>query len=305
MGYIYKITNTVSGKCYIGESKEKDVANRWKAHIRTIDKSKGCPALRDAVKKYGWDKFKFEILIICFDEDGFKYETYYIKKFNSQVPNGYNITPGGEGGGFIGKKHTEETKQRISNYFKEYYSDPENRKKTSLLVKESMKGINISERMRNSEKWKKAKERMSELRKGKTLTEDIKQKIRESVLKYYNDNPNRENIKKKLSEKISEYYKNNPKKKYTDEEKKQIGEKAKNYYKNEENREKHAKNMAETMGIKVSQYTKEGEFINTFRSVNEAQRQTGIHHHTIKMAYKGEQKLGGGYIWKLYNNHNK
>jgi len=53
---------------------------RWNEHKRTIKNGIGCPALQDAVKKYGIDKFKFEILIICFDEDRFKYEIEYIKK---------------------------------------------------------------------------------------------------------------------------------------------------------------------------------------------------------------------------------
>ena len=37
------------------------------------------------------------------------HEKEYIKKYNSYGENGYNMTYGGEGGGFIGKKHTEET----------------------------------------------------------------------------------------------------------------------------------------------------------------------------------------------------
>lgn len=104
MAVIYRIRNRVSGKCYIGETKEKDPYVRWKAHQQTIAKGIGCPALQDAVRKYGIQNFEFTILIFCFDEDRFQYEKDYIKRYNSQVPNGYNITPGGEGGGFLWEK---------------------------------------------------------------------------------------------------------------------------------------------------------------------------------------------------------
>jgi hypothetical protein len=40
------------------------------------------------LNKYGLESFKFEVVIICFDEDRFNYEKEYIKKYNSQAPNG-------------------------------------------------------------------------------------------------------------------------------------------------------------------------------------------------------------------------
>ena len=47
----------------------------------------GCPALQDAVNKYGIDKFTFKILLICFDEDRYKFEIEYIIKFNLTFSN--------------------------------------------------------------------------------------------------------------------------------------------------------------------------------------------------------------------------
>ena len=71
MGYIYKITNKINGKCYIGETTKDDPNKRWKQHKNTIKKGMGCPALGLAVKKYGIENFEFCILIICFDSDRF------------------------------------------------------------------------------------------------------------------------------------------------------------------------------------------------------------------------------------------
>ena len=120
MAVIYRITNIISKKVYIGETKEKDPYRRWKQHMNTISKNKGCPALRDSVKKYGIENFNFEILFFCFEEDRFKYEIQTINKYNSVVPNGYNICKGGYGGGFTNKKHTDETKKKISEKSKNY-----------------------------------------------------------------------------------------------------------------------------------------------------------------------------------------
>lgn len=69
MGYIYKITNTINNKLYVGCTIQDDVQYRWDSHKRLAKKDKGCTALKDAFKKYGIDKFKFEVIIICFNKD--------------------------------------------------------------------------------------------------------------------------------------------------------------------------------------------------------------------------------------------
>ena len=92
MGYIYKITNKTNKKCYIGQTRQQDVATRWKEHRK---KKNGCPILKKAIEKYGLKNFTFEIVIICFDDDLDKFEIEYIKKFNSLKPNGYNVSEGG------------------------------------------------------------------------------------------------------------------------------------------------------------------------------------------------------------------
>ena len=94
MGYIYKITNTINNKCYIGQSRMENIDSRWNIHKNP--KKKGCPLLKNSINKYGLENFKFEVIIICFDQDLNKFEIEYIKKYNSQTPNGYNILPGGE-----------------------------------------------------------------------------------------------------------------------------------------------------------------------------------------------------------------
>jgi group I intron endonuclease len=103
MGYIYQIKNKITGKCYIGQT-TKHPESRWKRHIGSLTRKGGCPALKDAITKYGIDSFTFKVLIICFDDAIHLIEKEYIEKYHAQVPNGYNILPGGQfGGGFLWK----------------------------------------------------------------------------------------------------------------------------------------------------------------------------------------------------------
>ena len=57
MGYIYKITNTVNNKVYIGQTKQ-DPNKRWRGHKNAIKNGIGCPLLQKAFNKYGADKFR-------------------------------------------------------------------------------------------------------------------------------------------------------------------------------------------------------------------------------------------------------
>lgn len=177
MGFIYKITNIISKKCYIGETKKSNPYLRWNEHKRKIEKGIGCPALQDSVKKYGIENFKFEILIICFDEDRYKFEIEYIQKFNSIAPNGYNLTKGGEGGGFYGKKHTPDTIRKIINTTRQMYinkpnlieqisnrnkiimSNPKNREHLSNVIKNTSRCVKMRE---NKLSFKECKVRVSQ-----------------------------------------------------------------------------------------------------------------------------------------------
>lgn len=190
MGYIYKITNILNNKAYIGQTKQADPNTRWKQHIRAIKYNNGCPLLTSALKKHGVNKFKFEVIIICLDEDVCKFEKEYVRKCNTLAPNGYNAVDGGEPGGmFKGKHHSEESKAKISEKSTEYFKDPEIRR---------VNGEKVSAGLKKSEKWKKAIEegRVGTVnmknRENAEMTEEIKQKISNSLKKYHAENNNDE-----------------------------------------------------------------------------------------------------------------
>jgi group I intron endonuclease len=108
-GCIYRLTNKLNSKKYIGKSVE--FKTRMGTHRRMAD---GCRYLNNAIRKYGWDNFKKEIIIDDVpEEDLSNLETSYIDVENTLAPNGYNLTKGGEGSS--GYKHTDETRKKYFN----------------------------------------------------------------------------------------------------------------------------------------------------------------------------------------------
>ena len=94
MAFIYKITNLVNNKCYIGKT-ERSIKQRWKEHLKK-HKKLDLPLYR-ALNKYGIEKFQIEQLEKCSSEEVDDRETYWITYYNS-CKQGYNCTLGGEGG---------------------------------------------------------------------------------------------------------------------------------------------------------------------------------------------------------------
>lgn len=94
---IYKITNLVNGKVYIGKS--VNIKKRWIGHA---SKSKVCDyVLYKAIRKYGLDNFKFEVVEQCDEPLLNDREKYYIALYRSYIgwsdARGYNMSIGGEG----------------------------------------------------------------------------------------------------------------------------------------------------------------------------------------------------------------
>lgn len=94
---IYKYTNKINNKSYIGQS--VNIERRKKQHISSSYYTKSNTyntVFHSAIRKYGPENFNFEILVICSVDELDKLEKFYIKEYNTMVPNGYNMTPGGE-----------------------------------------------------------------------------------------------------------------------------------------------------------------------------------------------------------------
>ena len=170
MGSIYKITNTVNGKSYIGQTTRDAVKTRIRDHLR----GKGSQPVKDAIEKYGQDAFTYEILhdgIIPEFLDDLEIEV--IAKFNTVSPHGYNLTDGGEGG-----SPSEETKRKLSEAMKgennPNYGKPGNRKGTTHS-EESKRKMSEAKKGENNHRFGKPGNR-----KGIPHSEESKRKMSEA-----------------------------------------------------------------------------------------------------------------------------
>lgn len=262
MAAIYRIRNKKTGKCYIGETKHIDPYARWNQHIKLALKNKGCPALKNAIIKYGVESFVFEILIFCFEEDRFKYEKEYIAKHNTMAPNGYNLTPGGEGGpAFLGKKHSKESIEKIKASLKKVVITEEYKRKMSekaikqFQCPEARK--KVSDGLKNSEAYKKAVEDGRIGRGSHECAPEIRNKISESLKKYYTTHSG-----------------------------------------NECSIENHRKAMAAAVGTKVYQYSLDGTFVQHYESLSSASRTVQVGRHAIVQVLDKPNRISAGYRWK-------
>ena len=95
MGYIYKVTNKVNGKIYIGQT-TCSTEERWKHHIYNANSGVSQYQLYQAMRKYGIESFMVETLEEISNQHLDERECYWIKFFDS-YKRGYNMTEGGSG----------------------------------------------------------------------------------------------------------------------------------------------------------------------------------------------------------------
>ena len=182
---IYKITNLINGKTYIGQHKYKDLNDSYMGsgiHIKR------------AIRKYGIENFKKEILYsnIQYKETVDDMERFAIAKERAIGKAEYNIADGGEGGGCKGYHHTEEARKRISEANKGRHLSEEIKRKISEAKKgkpngnkgkpkslehkrkigKAHKGIHFSEE---------ARKKISEAKKGKHISEEVLKRRSETV----------------------------------------------------------------------------------------------------------------------------
>ena len=150
---IYKITNKLNGKVYIGQS--VDIDTRWRQHVNAKDNF----AIHRAIQKYGKENFKFEVLLECPVDMLNVWERDMIALYDCISPKGYNLTEGGEG-----YQCSEETKIKISNVRKGIPRSEE----TKIKISNTRKGMHLSEGH---------KRKISEALKGIPLSEETRLKM--------------------------------------------------------------------------------------------------------------------------------
>lgn len=98
-----------SGKGYVGQSVDP-IEVRWNKHVSAAKRNAGSPLLGAAIRKYGADSFRHEVLDVMATQQGADLvEALWIKQRRTRAPGGYNLAAGGNAPGY----HHEETKVRI------------------------------------------------------------------------------------------------------------------------------------------------------------------------------------------------
>lgn len=298
--YIYKVTNLVNGKVYIGQS--VDPIKRILQHINV--RSKQGYLLNYAVKKYGIDNFLFEVIKSEVPiEQINECEIQCIKEHNCKNPNGYNLTDGGEG--IQGHSHTQETKNKMR--LVRLGKKPS--KETLLRLSESHKGFVPSDKTR---------EKLSRILAGHTVSDKTRSKISASKLGKKFSSSHCESIRKaktgtkQSQETIDKRKLSNAGFKHSDETKNKLSlmKTGKCFS------EKHKKSMSDSatkrrclspqiihskfrfIKNKVLQFGLDGILINEYDSINDACDKTGLGYKAINNVLTGWGKTAGNFIWK-------
>lgn len=214
LGEVYLVTCLVTGKQYVGIT-ARGYLNRWKKHV-AMSKTKAT-GLHEDIAKFGEDNFKIEVIEskLYANRDRmakwlFKRERYWIAYYGT-YENGYNLTAGGDGVAGVHKSkvirelmaemmkdlyenHPEEKIKRLekahaklrdpeyrkinSERVKARFANPAERQRTSRLTKEAMD--KLPKYKKDKIKEKQFKKGLIPWNKGKSMSEEQKNKISES-----------------------------------------------------------------------------------------------------------------------------
>lgn len=121
---IYKLQNKINNKIYIGQTTQT-LKERLRRHV--MPSNRRTMAISRAIAKHGLENFNIEVVCECLSmKDLNEKESFYIEKYNSMSPNGYNLNGGGKN-----RRMSEETKKKISEAMKGKKKTPEHVKKVT------------------------------------------------------------------------------------------------------------------------------------------------------------------------------
>lgn len=155
-GVIYKITNQINNKSYVGKT-TTSLKQRMRSH-KCAD-----TVIGNAIRKHGWENFSVEVIEECETKEQLnEREIFWIAELNCKTPNGYNRSDGGDGP--TGYSHSNETRAKLSAAGKGKKKSPEHRAK-------------IGAGNRGKKQTPEAKAKLAAARMGKSLTTETKSKL--------------------------------------------------------------------------------------------------------------------------------
>lgn len=292
---VYCYTNKINNKKYVGQT-SRSLKVRHKAHVVSANNSQTCDyntPLHRAFRKYGISNFELQVLHIGDEYSLHMLESHYIHKWDllSKHGRGYNLMPGGfvnnpyagkteeeileigrkiglsrkgkycgELNPFYGKKHSQETKEKMSKALKG--------KQTSSKNPNAKKVVQLSKQGKYIATWECITDASRQV--GANATDIVncckgKQNTTNDYIWVYADEYSR----------ISE------------DELKNIVTKA----------NKQLKGKFHPRAKSVVQLTKEGVYVKTWEYIKQASAQLGIGQGDIINCCKGKYKSAGGFVW--------
>lgn len=275
-GYVYKTTNLINGRIYIGQHK----SNGWDEQYIGSGK-----ILEVALKKYGRKNFVCEIIESCKTKEELNQKEIYWIAFYREKNNCYNITNGGEG---RAASHSEETRKKLSKSLTGRVVPKEARENMS----NAHKGIRVSEE---------SKLKISKALKGRPFSEKHKENLSKSHMGI--SNPHSKEWREKVSRANKGRIFNESSK-----QKMSLSHKGENHY-------NHGKHLSVETRHKISEANKIAneklckrveqicyktqEVVAQYDSIAEAEKQTGINRAYISRLCHGKGKQCFGYTWRF------
>ena len=262
MGYVYKITNNVNGKIYIGQTRVTE-PQRWQQHIWHAynDSDNDSLLLCRAIKKYGKENFTRTILEECDNQFLNEREKYWINYFDSTNHDiGYNVAEGGKG-------HLKYSNEEIVKAYTDFGS-----------ITKASKAIGMSREQMSI--------RLQAM--GIQTTREIpvcQYDLQGNFIKEYStmadaaketNTPIYHIREQGVYNKFLWLYKNN-----TQTPKERLNQ---------------LSNLVHNL-LDIQQYNEFGELVAEFSNAAEASRKTGINISSIKAASDGKQVSAGGFLW--------
>lgn len=160
---VYKITNTLDGKFYVGASKDLNARKLKHFRINEPNNYRGVNEMHREMLRVGRDKFVFEVLEECSTEKLDEKEEYYIEKLKA-VELGYNVSSKAKP--MHDKKISEAHGNRLREWNLKQWENEEYRKNKSLEA-----SLRQKERMKNKEYYE---EKVAIMKK---YTDSIKKRV--------------------------------------------------------------------------------------------------------------------------------
>jgi len=189
VGIIYKITNKVNNKVYIGQT-SRNLETRLKQHIADAKNNRYNSLLHKAMNKYGFEKFDSCVIEKCYTKKELEeMEFHYIMQFKS-FGEVYNLSintyfQGGAANPNFGNRMSEESKNSISLKLKERYKETVHPWTGRKHTKETLK--KISKVHKGRKHTKEARINMSKAQTGRIQSDDTKKLL--SIIRQGDNNP--------------------------------------------------------------------------------------------------------------------